>query len=97
MVSIYFPFSTKKGMVSFFKTPKNHLAILLIIFLTFFFACSSEDGANQDTAPEVEQLMERVEAFNQAFKEGNVSQLESMITDNYIHTNGNSSPIDKTT
>ncbi|WP_185152655.1 DUF4440 domain-containing protein [Fulvivirga aurantia] len=41
------------------------------------------------------ELYLAIERFNQAFKEGDVKTLTSMITYDYVHTNGTSKPINK--
>ncbi|WP_108808424.1 nuclear transport factor 2 family protein [Aquimarina spinulae] len=41
------------------------------------------------------ELARTITTFNTAFKEGNVAKLESLITDNYRHTNGTSKSIGK--
>ncbi|WP_303317883.1 nuclear transport factor 2 family protein [Flavivirga abyssicola] len=50
---------------------------------------------NKDIENEKIALLNRVEAFNTAFKVCNIAKLESMLTENYRHTNGISKPIDK--
>lgn len=44
---------------------------------------------------EKELLIQRVEEFNLAFRDGDIDKLGSMITDNYTHTNSNSKSIRK--
>ncbi|EZH73026.1 hypothetical protein ATO12_18595 [Aquimarina atlantica] len=42
------------------------------------------------------ELARTITMFNTAFKEGNITKLENLITDNYLHTNGTSKSIGKT-
>ncbi|WP_340066005.1 nuclear transport factor 2 family protein [Ascidiimonas aurantiaca] len=70
--------------------------LLWLLFIIFgFFACA--DNAPDDKVPDPakKMLLTAVEKFNTAFQEGNTAILESMITENYIHTNGASSPVGK--
>ncbi len=71
--------------------------IFLILISTIFLSCEIKNNQKEDTAKEEKILRERMNAFNQAFKESDVEKLESMITDRYLHTNGNSKSIDKST
>ena len=71
------------------------MRFLVPLLLVLLWACNPQTP-NTDTAHQ-ETLMQAVAAFNQAFKAGNVQQLESMITANYQHSNGNSKAIGKTT
>ncbi|GAA4274830.1 nuclear transport factor 2 family protein [Aquimarina gracilis] len=62
--------------------------IIITILLVSQFVNSQE---------EKKDVLETIEEFNTAFKEGNVDKLSSMITKDYIHTNSNAKPIDKET
>lgn len=41
------------------------------------------------------ELLDAMERFNTAFQSGNVAVISSMVTDNYLHTNGSSKSIRK--
>ncbi len=56
--------------------------------------CISQFINSQELSQDLQQA---VNEFNNAFKEGNVNKLSSMITQNYLHTNATSKPIDKET
>lgn len=72
-----------------------HLAFLLVLIV--FQGCKTETGDKLNSSDEEKILLKSVEEFNLAFKEGNIEQLETLITENYVHTNGNSKSINKTT
>ncbi len=65
-------------------------AILAITLLYSF-----QDMIAQDNEEHI--LWQKIDTFNQAFKEGDIEELKSMITENYLHTNSTSKPIDKNT
>lgn len=68
--------------------------ILSMIFcLVWILGCQTT--TESDTKHKKETLIKQIETFNNAFKEGNTELLASMITDNYVHTNGNSKAIHK--
>ncbi|SHJ17229.1 nuclear transport factor 2 family protein [Aquimarina spongiae] len=64
----------------------------LIVLSNLMISCTNTTPhpVNQE-----KELLAAVNEFNQAFKEGNVKKLASMITDDYHHTNGNAKPISK--
>ncbi len=66
-----------------------------ILISTVFLSCSS--NTNKSSVNDEQKLWETITEFNQAFKNSNVEKLETMITDNYVHTNGNSKSIHKNT
>ncbi len=70
--------------------------ILLMVVLAFYLS-GCTDKRTTFTEPELakENLLIAIDKFNKAFQEGDVKVLESMITDNYLHTNGNSKAINK--
>ncbi|MFY0602680.1 MAG: nuclear transport factor 2 family protein [Flavobacteriaceae bacterium] len=59
------------------------------------FNCVSENPSQKKLKIIKDQLIKTMNEFNKAFKDGNVIILESMITENYTHTNGNSKSIGK--
>lgn len=67
------------------------LKILLTIIIAFNF--SHCEDRKSDIAKE--KLSEAINKFNMAFQEGNTNILKSMVTENYLHTNGNSKSIGK--
>ena len=76
----------------------KQLHVFLVIFLAYCaYACldSKPFIDDQDTL-EVE-LRQTIDKFNQAFQEGSVEVLESLITQDYLHTNGSSKSIRKET
>jgi hypothetical protein len=67
----------------------------LILTIGATFNCTrkkEEDTSSEETRKE---LLKRLDAFNTAFREANVSELTSMITETYLHVNGNSRSIGK--
>ena len=81
------------------QTPVLYKTLLfplsLFLVLTCLPSCDNKDNQNQDPALQKEILFKRVEDFNNAFKLGDVETLESMITEDYVHTNSNSKSIGK--
>jgi len=70
--------------------------ILLVIVIAFNLSnCSGKDSHNKESKTSKEDLLKTIDKFNKAFQEGNVVVIKSMITENYVHTNGNSKPIGK--
>ncbi|MEK6153811.1 nuclear transport factor 2 family protein [Flavobacteriaceae bacterium 3-367] len=65
--------------------------LLSLLWFASTGACKKENTLEAERA-----LLERVDQFNTAFKESNLVTLESMVTENYQHTNGNGKPIGKT-
>ena len=74
----------------------NAFRLITVFLITLYFSnCTSEKNHNTSIEFNKEELLIALEKFNQAFKEGNTDVLESMITNDYIHTNGNSKSIGK--
>ena len=71
----------------------NRLLPLFLIVLLFFCGQCVQKG-NPDVADK-ESLLNQIDKFNTAFAEGNVDRLRQLVTDQYIHTNGHSTPIRK--
>nr|WP_321237509.1 nuclear transport factor 2 family protein [uncultured Psychroserpens sp.] len=69
--------------------------LFTIIILFNFLNCKDKSTTHKDSKITEDSLLETIEKFNNAFQEGNVSIIESMVTENYIHTNGNSKAIRK--
>lgn len=70
---------------------KKTVLVLFIVCLYHYAGAQVTKGQKQDA------LLETIKTFNNAFKTGDLSTLNSMITDNYMHTNGSSKAIDKET
>ncbi len=68
---------------------------LCFLVLILIQGCSSNTSNKPNTEQESKELLATIELFNSAFNNGEVEKLESMITDNYLHTNGNSKSIRK--
>lgn len=68
---------------------KLYNILLVLIIAGNICSCSSRETTNK------EGLLEAIEKFNKAFQAGDVDIIASLITDNYIHTNGNSKSIRK--
>lgn len=74
----------------------NCIKVFLIVIMTCnFYACTDTKTAGKKSELLEEKLLKSIEKFNKAFQNGNVAVLESMITENYLHTNGNSKSIGK--
>lgn len=68
---------------------KRYIATVAFASFLFLFGCSKTEE-NQKA-----ELLEAIAEFNIAFQNADVPTLESMITENYIHTNGTSKAIQK--
>ncbi|NAY91112.1 DUF4440 domain-containing protein [Muricauda sp. JGD-17] len=75
----------------------KHLNALACIIVAICVSHCGEKADSLDTTTENHELAlyEAIEAFNNAFQHGDVVAIESMITENYLHTNGNSKSIQK--
>lgn len=69
--------------------------ILTVIIALNLSYCKDGNTANKELEKSKDELLKTISKFNKAFQNGNVSILESMITENYLHTNGNSKSIGK--
>jgi len=67
--------------------------LCILILLITIYACGSSAGNSRE---ELEALNQSLRAFNQAFRDGNLQVLDSLTTEDYIHTNGNSKAFGKT-
>ena len=59
--------------------------LIFIFTLLFTFSCNSPEKERQ---AELQLLESSIDVFNTAFQEGDLTTLDSLTTDNYIHTNG---------
>lgn len=72
------------------------IKVLLTIILGFNLSyCTDKRITNEESEMMTEKLFKAIEHFNAAFQQGNNTVLESMVTENYVHTNGNSKAIGK--
>lgn len=86
----------KQQMRQRIKKSLSHLVGFMLITLSIA-ACDQSEPQQHTAEQEQQALLETVTAFNNAFQAGDVDQLQSMITDNYQHTNGTAQAIGKTT
>ena len=63
--------------------------LLLLIILT------SQISTQSNISDEKSILQEKLDEFNTAFKYCDIDKLTSLTTENYLHTNGSSRPINK--
>ncbi len=75
----------------------KHSLLFLIGIQFVFTACTDQNPTKRNSSIHQEELMLRINEFNQAFHTGDVKKLESMLTSNYRHTNSNSKAIHKDT
>jgi len=73
----------------------NTAVFCLFLFSFFIQNCKNETDTKPSLDEEKENLIERIEEFNSAFKDCKIEKLEAMITNNYLHTNSNSKSIGK--
>ncbi|MGW9686691.1 nuclear transport factor 2 family protein [Flagellimonas sp. 2504JD1-5] len=71
---------------------KNLWASILLLLL---ISMGCKTAPQTLTLDQKEELISTIEQFNRAFSESDVPALESMVTENYKHTNGTSKAIDK--
>jgi len=73
--------------------------ILTLLFVACFCACSSPNSSSSISQSEdiKEELITVLNTINEAFQKGDVQTLGNMITEDYVHTNGNAPSIDKET
>ncbi|MEQ9592734.1 MAG: nuclear transport factor 2 family protein [Cyclobacteriaceae bacterium] len=64
---------------------------LLFIAMILFTQCASREKVT----PDLDSLSNTIREFNQAFAKYDVDLLNDLTTENYLHTNGNSKPIEK--
>lgn len=69
-------------------------SIILLSIALALIHCSSPNHNDKSLATK-ESLLKTIDKFNTAFNTGDVKTLESMVTDNYLHTNSNSESIRK--
>jgi len=74
---------------------KSKHILIIILAMTLLCNCSPQKVNESSLKEDKEELTNAIERFNLAFREGDVDLLESMITDNYQHTNGNAKSIGK--
>lgn len=69
----------------------------LFIFSAFFIllSCFHQETKHQESDRAKKELLKAIDAFNTAFQTGDVETIASLVTNNYIHTNGNSKAIRK--
>ncbi|MBQ4822437.1 nuclear transport factor 2 family protein [Aquimarina sp. MMG016] len=68
--------------------------IILLSIAIILIHCSPPNHNDKSLATK-ESLLKTIEKFNTAFNTGDIKTLESMVTDNYLHTNSNSESIRK--
>ncbi|GAA4276176.1 nuclear transport factor 2 family protein [Aquimarina mytili] len=73
-------------------TKHNSIRVVSLIFVSLFTITSIVAQHTEENT-----LWKKIQEFNLAFKQGNVEILSAMITENYMHTNSTSKPIDKNT
>lgn len=72
----------------------NYKLIIWIGSFLLFWGCIGENERNTPQ-PDKRELEKSIERFNMAFAEGNLIVLDSLTTENYLHTNSNSRAIGK--
>ena len=65
---------------------------VLILYICIISCTDSKEVSevNLETS-----LLETIDHFNHAFEKGNLSAIDTLVTENYINTNGHSKPIGK--
>ncbi|WP_157637984.1 nuclear transport factor 2 family protein [Flexithrix dorotheae] len=72
--------------------------LCIVVLLVISQSCSFEKkNTTTSLDKEIEILTQKINEFNQAFNTADLEKLEQMVTENYLHTNGNSKPIRKET
>lgn len=74
----------------------KYLKVLLIFIVVFYlYNCTDKEDNTGKSETAREELLAAIAKFNEAFKTCNLTVLKAMITDNYLHTNGNLKSIGK--
>lgn len=72
---------------------------LRVVFISLFclslLSCDNTESYKENSIIRENELLTSLKIFKQAFQKGNIATLESMITDDYVHTNGNSKAFGK--
>ncbi|UII79090.1 nuclear transport factor 2 family protein [Flagellimonas sp. CMM7] len=74
---------------------KSYKFSFLYIFIFMWFSTACENQSQKLEAEQKEELITAIDRFNLAFANSEISVLESMVTNNYSHTNGTYEAIDK--
>ena len=78
------------------NTSMNPLKIIFLAGLCFALTnCTPIEKGDQKHTNQEEELYTAIDKFNLAFETGDIVTLDSMVTENYQHTNGNSKAISK--
>ena len=76
-------------------TSSNLCFLLVCLLLPLLFGACMDKTPSKETLKK--ELKQTVAEFNKAFKEGDKNQIKSFIAEQYIHSNGTSKAIDRTT
>ena len=68
----------------------------LLFLLLFLLSCNHDLPTNKDASVARDALPMALQKFNNAFANGDLAILDSLTTENYVHTNGSSKVISKT-
>ena len=74
---------------------KTFSILLTILVALNILACGETNAGHITSDKEKEQLLLAIDKFNIAFEQGNNDLLQAMVTEAYLHTNGNSKAIRK--
>jgi len=74
------------------KTPKIGICLVLLLFTA---SCQQNNKVRDAQDPTADQLRETLKAFNNAFATSDLATLDSLTTQNYLHTNSSSQVIGK--
>ncbi|WP_420602191.1 nuclear transport factor 2 family protein [Flagellimonas sp.] len=75
----------------------SQIALPIVIILVAFGLFGCEAKPHNLSKKQEKELVSSIEQFNTAFANSDVTVISSMITENYMHTNGTSEAIDKET
>ena len=70
-------------------------SLLPTFLIPFLILCCQGVEKEKTELDKKEALLKQIQQFNKAFDEGNVDLLRTLVTDNYLHTNGHSASIRK--
>ena len=70
--------------------------VILFLFIPLIgIHCTSQTSEVENAETQLRELKEAINTFNEAFKAGDLGIIKSMVTEDYIHTNGISKSIRK--
>ncbi|SHG95551.1 nuclear transport factor 2 family protein [Flagellimonas flava] len=74
---------------------KQSIFLFFVFLILCLTPCVSQQSITETREAAKDELLTSIHKFNRAFQNGDVAILESMITSNYVHSNGSSKSFGK--